>query len=249
MKKLSNYYKKYQMGGYSTLNWDAIMNQELGDPLPAKEKSGFGSNINWSNVGGTAVSLLSNISNIGRKLPSPSAPIMEETINPELVSYDADRYGLERSLRGINQGIDRVSSNSGRANAQKVANFSNYLQERSRLAQNERNINAGIRNQTNQFNTGIKARNVERNNSFRDALLARRLRQNQMDAENLSDIGNKLQLSQRDNRQMNLEEQKLRILPRVYNDSGVLDRNLLDLYNEQLGNYKFGGKLKRYGKN
>jgi len=236
--KLNKYYKKYQFGGINqniaNIDWQSVM-----DDQNQPKTNG----VNWSNLAGTGVSLLSNLSNINRTLPTPQAPTLEDTINPSLVNFNADKLGLEKALRGVNSGIDRVSSNSGRANAQKVANFSNYLEERGKLAQAENNLNASIINNTNQFNTGVKARNVERQNSFKDALLARSLRQNQLAAENVSDIGNKIQASRRDNALMNLEEQKLSILPRVYKDSGVLNRNLSDLYDQQLNNYEMGGKI------
>lgn len=214
---------------------------ELYNSLNEKEDktSAFKKRIN------DALPYVTNAVNAFTKLPNPARPQFEQTINPELVDFGADKLELDRTFRGLSKGIDQSTSNPGTANANKVSVLGKVLEARGKLSQQEKNTNAGLTNQARQFNANIKARNIERVNDFNDASTSRTITQQRLRRENLADFSNKLQLSRRDKDMMELENRKLDILPEMYKDSGVVDRNLMDeLLKEKYPKRRYGGKIK-----
>lgn len=185
-----------------------------------------------------------NIANSFSRLPKPITPVLEQTLNPELVNYNADRAEIDRIFRGTSRGIDESTNNVSQANAAKVANLSKILEAKGRLSQAEQNQNAAIKNQTNQANSAISARNVERTNSFQNELTARRLKQQQLQQANLANASDKIQLAAKDKSLMDLENRKLGILLATDKDTGTFSRNLYDNYLKELyGQKKYGGSI------
>lgn len=190
----------------------------------------------------------SNILNQFQNLPTPKAPITQANITPELVNFNSDRAELDKQLRGLNAGISATSSNPGIGNAQRVGNLGKYLEAKGRLSQSEAQANAEIKNKTAMFNAGITGANVDRENQYRDLLLNRSVNQQRLRSENVANFGDKVQMARRDKDLMALEREKLAIIPRVYKDTGVADRNLMDLILEQQqrNTKKLGGRLSKY---
>lgn len=185
-----------------------------------------------------------NIANSFSRLPKPFEPTYEQTINPSLVNYSSDKAELDRTFRGASRGIDESTNNVGQANAAKVATLAKVLEARGRLSQAEHNTNANITNQTNQVNSGINARNVQRTNSFRDELVARNLKQQQLQQANFANASDKIQLAGKDKSLMDLENRKLGILLATDKDTGTFNRNLYDNYLKELyGKKKYGGSI------
>ncbi len=196
---------------------------------------------NGMRIANSIAPYLSNISNSLRELPKPINPVLESSVNANLVNYGADRNALDQSLRGINVGVDNSTSNTNIARANKVANLSKFLAAKGELTQQENNTNAGIINQNRQFNQGVNARNVERQNEYNNELVNRQLTQQNLNSENLADASTKFQQQQRDNSLMQLENRKLDILPGLYKDTGVLDRSYRKNLEDE--HYRSGGTI------
>jgi hypothetical protein len=202
--------------------------------------------IDWGGIADNVTPFVSNITNAFYKLPTPKAPQLESQTAPELVNFNADRAQLRKEIRGINKGLELANPNPSVANALKVGNLGKYLDARAQLAQNERNTNAEITNRFRMFNQQVGARNKDRVNAYQQQLTARQIANDQFQQQNIADAVNKLQLRRRDKDMMNLENRKLDILPQIYRDSGVLDRNLTDNLRGEYYPKRFGGKLSTY---
>jgi hypothetical protein len=215
-------------------------------PTPAKK-------FDFSQVGqnaGKFLPYISNVVNAFRRLPKPIKPELEANMSADLVNYDNDRVEMDKQFAGLNKGAQASSANPAFANANRAAAFGKVLDTKAKIAQMERNTNAQIKNNTREANSRINARNTERNNSYNESLVARTIAQQQHNAQNLANFSDKVQLEKRDKAEMALERDRLDIIPRVYNDTGVVDRNVMDLLiaqKEKLGEKKrYGGTIKRY---
>lgn len=212
-------------------------------PPPNVEK--IGDSINYGKVANDLVPFVSNAINAFRKLPNPTAPPLESPISANLVNLDASRISADNDFRNFSKETDYKVSNPSTSQAIKAVGFGKLLQSRNDVNQSEANINAGIKNQTAQFNQGVIGRNIQRKMGYNDQILSRSLKQQELNADNIADVGDKYQLQTRDKSLMNLENRKLDILPTLYKDTGVFDRNYGDFSNKE--RYKrFGGKLKRW---
>lgn len=194
-----------------------------------------------------AVPYLSNIANTFRRLPEPSAPQQESYINPSLVNYDATRGKIQNNLANFNRETDYKVSGRTLAQGLKAKALAGATEGLNEAAQQEGNTNALIKNQTAQFNQGTQARNAERVQNYNDARLARTLKQQEFDAENLADTGNKFQLQQHDENMFELEKRKLGIIPKFY-ENGVYNRNLGAEHDQAIKNLgEFGGYMEMGG--
>ena len=202
----------------------------------------------WLDAAVDVAPYVSNIYNASKRLPAPPTPVYENPISANLVNFVADRVDLDRDLLGLNRGVDQSTANPGLSNALRVSNLGKFLEAKNRLAQTQGNLNADINNQTARFNSNLLGRNVERMNDYRNNLFGQKVNQRRLDSENLANATDKFQMQVRDKNQMNLEADKLEILKRKYRDTGVLDRNLLDLLmknQEDLKTGKYGGNLSK----
>jgi hypothetical protein len=227
------------------------MNGTVGGGTTPTGGGKFGSFM--SGVGKNAGSILpyvSNLVNSFRKIPKPLKPELELPAQASLVNYDADRVDMDRQFLGMIKGMEAAASNPGAVNANRVAALGKFLEGKSRVSQLERNTNAQIQNRNNELNTSISARNTERGNNYKESLIAREIAQQQHNAQNLANFSDKVQMQRRDKSLMDLEKEKLQIIPRVYGDTGVVDRNILDLLKTQIekqgGSKRYGGHIKRY---
>lgn len=190
----------------------------------------------------------SNLVNSFRKLPLPPNPILENTIAPSYVNYDADRAQIGQAARSSLLGIDYKVANPAVASAIKASTIGSTISGLNNIAQTEKNTNANITNQNNYLNSTILARNVERQNSYNQDLLSRSLKQQQLQGENLSNLADKYQMERRDNRLMELEADKNKILTEKYKDSGAFMRQLADEYlkeMQRLNGNRYGGLLRK----
>lgn len=199
---------------------------------------------------GKLVPYLSNIVNSFRTLPLPSAAQQESYINPNLVNYDATRARIQNNLANFNRETDYRVAGRTLAQGLKAKALAGATEGLNDAAQAEANTNAMIKNQTAQFNQGTQARNLERLQNYNDALLARSLKQQEFNAENLANIGDKYQMQTRDQNMYDLEKRKLGIIPKFY-ENGTYQRNLSDeqAAAEEAQSRKFGGTTYQFGGN
>ena len=202
-----------------------------------------GQKFNWQGAITSAVPFITNIANIGRRSPKPALPNLEAPVTADYVNFDADRNDLSMQLRGANNGLNAITNNGGTANAVRATNFASYLEARNKLAQNEQNANTEIRNRTNILNQQVDARNSGRKDDYNNSLLARNIADQRFQDANLADFTNKLQMQQRDKSMMRLEDRKIDSLLKMYQDTGVVDRNLLENMNNAKYFKSMGGKI------
>jgi hypothetical protein len=217
-------------------SFDSVNSTFKGQPKP-----------DWKGGLNATVPYLSNIVNSFRRLPQPNAPLTEDYIDSNLVNFDAQRGEIKNLQSNTNAGLDYRVANPAIRQALKGQTLSAVISGMNNLAEKEGNLNAGIKNQTAQANSVIGARNTERMNNYRSELVSRKMNQQRLDSENFANLSDKYQMNQRDKSLMDLENRKLDILPKLYKDTGVFDRNLVENYIKEKyksNTKKFGGKMK-----
>lgn len=194
----------------------------------------------------------SNLVNSFRKLPLPIAPNLESGITPNLVNYDATRGIINNKLASFNAETDYKTNNSTIGQALKAKALAGGIEGYNQAAQQEGNTNSIIKNQTNQFNQGVQARNINRTQEYNDNLVSRQLKQQELNSENLADVVDKFQLQRKD-KNAQYQEGERNYINALGIDRSLLGQTAIDKLDElnetqrkRLGYNKFGGKLKKY---
>lgn len=202
----------------------------------------------------------SNIVNSFRKLPTPKQAGFEDTISPNLVNLDAARNNIDVDRRNLDRETDYRITNPAVAQALKASTLGRVIDGKNSLAMTEANQNAQIKNQTSQFNQGVTARNLGRKQTYLDNLTARQIEGQNLQADNLADVGDKYQMQQKDKNLMDLEARKLATLAKN-SDNGSFGRNLSSNQIEEIRKlnptltdaelkekygFRYGGKIKRF---
>lgn len=152
---------------------------------------------------------VSNIANSFRKLPAPPDPNLDSTVNPNYVDYSNQRAEVTRSVRGANKATDQQLASSTASQGAKAANLVQGMREMNRINESESNTNAQIANRTNEVNANIKSNNNSKLDYRNAQETSRQLRQQELASENLADATNKIQLSQRDKKLQDMEDDKM----------------------------------------
>lgn len=152
---------------------------------------------------------VSNIANSFRKLPAPPDPNLDSTVNPNYVDYSNQRAEVTRTVRGANKATDQQLASSTASQGAKAANLVQGMREMNRINESESNTNAQIANRTNEVNANIKSNNNSKLDYRNAQETSRQLRQQELASENLADATNKIQLSQRDKKLQDMEDDKM----------------------------------------
>lgn len=152
---------------------------------------------------------VSNIANSFRKLPAPPEPNLDSTVNPNYVDYSNQRAEVTRTVRGANKTADQQLASSTASQGAKAANLVQGMREMNRINESENNTNVQIANRTNEVNANIKANNNSKLDYRNAQEASRQLRQQELASENLADVTNKIQLSQRDKKLQDMEDDKM----------------------------------------
>jgi len=193
----------------------------------------------------------SNFVNSFRKLPKPIAPPLETPMSAELVNYDAARQTINNKLATFNRETDYKTSTGVGAQALKAKALASGIEGLNSLAQQEANTNAMIKNQTNQANQLVQARNVARQQEFNDNIVGRQIKQQEFDTENLADATTKYGLQRQDKALQRQEGRRLVGESFAIDESQLSPETLAKLkkFREEelkaLEGYKFGGRLRR----
>lgn len=204
---------------------------KMSDPTLHGEFSRF-SSIKYEKGGAfmrgveSAVPYMSNVANAFRRLPMPKAAPTETPINPNLVNYDAARGAVDQDYQSFAGETDYKVPNAGVAQAVKATGLAKKIAAKNALSQQEENTNAFIKNQTNQTNQSIIARNIERQRDYNDQVLSRGINQQRLASENFADVADKFLMGKRDKAMIDLEGRKLNLEREKYKDTGVWGRNL-----------------------
>lgn len=192
---------------------------------PVSPVAGLGKPVSQRLNLNSAVPYASNFVNAFRKLPMPYEPQQETYISPSLVNYSGARANAAAELGNYNRETDYKVAQHTLAQGLKAKALAGSIANLNNLAMQEGNTNAFIKNQTNQFNQGIQARNLQRIQDYNDSLLSRSLKQQELNSENIANLSDKYQMQQRDKNLYELEQRKLGIIPKFY-DTGVYGRQL-----------------------
>lgn len=164
-----------------------------------------------SGVAEKVMPFVSNISNTFRKLPTPPTPTMQSLATPSLMNLDADRAEVTRQRRGADAAADANLNGGNAATASRAANLAQSIRGANAVNQAEANANSSIKNQFQQLNLNITAQNNAKQDQYNTQLVERQLKQQELTAENLADVGNKIQLQSRDQKLFDLENDKLAV--------------------------------------
>lgn len=155
-----------------------------------------------------AAPFASNVANAFRKLPAPPKPIMDDTITPSFINLDASRAEATRARRGADKAAAESLNGNNQVAAVKAANLTQAIRATNEINQAEQTTNTGIKNQAIQTNAAINRANNLKKDYFNSQKVERQVKQQELNAENLSDVGNKIQLINRDKAQFELEDTK-----------------------------------------
>jgi hypothetical protein len=164
-----------------------------------------------NDIGDKLVPFLPNIYEAGRKLPLPPTPVLESEIAPNLVDYSASRAEAVRQTRGANKAAEETLNTGAAVAAARAANLAGQERAVAGINEAEQTTNAGIRNQTNQVNLAVKARNNSLLNQHQQELTQRQLKSQELAEQNLASISEKVQGMKKDASAKDLDEQRLMI--------------------------------------
>jgi hypothetical protein len=165
---------------------------------------------------------VSNFANAFRRAPEPAVP---KTFNPvrfQKVNFAADMAEADRTVAGLNQGLNGLSENA--ATAARTANLVQGQRVKNQISQEEANQNAQISNREALVNNQVDMQNVNNQNQYQDMRVNKKMVDTTMQSANLANAADKFVASSNQRDLMQLEGTKFDILSKVYRDSGVLDR-------------------------
>lgn len=162
--------------------------------------------INLKDVVANIAPFASNFANAFRKLPAPPVPITQSKLTPTFMNLDSSRAEAVRQTRGANAAAEQNLNTGNAVSAVRAANLTQQIRETNRINETEQNANADIANRFQQINAGIEAQNNQATQRFNEQLVERNVREGQLQAENLADVGNKIQAIRRDERAYELDD-------------------------------------------
>lgn len=172
---------------------------------------------------GAIAPFASNIANAFRKLPAPPKPVMDDEIDPNLINLDASRSEAVRQRRGADKVAAATLNGNNAVAATKAANLTAQMREMNDINQTEQNANTQIKNQAQGVNAQIKRGNNLKQDYFNTQQVERQLKQQQLSADNLADVGNKMQAISRDKAAAALDDDKM-LLTIAQDDTGATIR-------------------------
>lgn len=225
------------------------------------------SSFNWANAANTFSTFAPNIANsfLQKKLKGPAAPQLESITRFERVNPNAQLADTARQANMTNSLIMKNTSQGSNLSSSLGSVLAKRLAANNQIHGQTQNINAGIQANEAQLNQGVKARNTERTNSFRNDVNSFSNKKLAMTSENIANASAKIQSQNKEKSLMNLDRDKFAIIqsrfedlpaamkakyPTVfdyYNSPEYKDKNLLGGYlsRKKKPNINSGGKLKK----
>jgi len=181
-----------------------------------------------------------------KNLKGPAAPQMERAVGLKRMKADdqlaeVERQGLQASqvIKNNTAQAGDIASATGNIFAKKVAAKNQIFGENQRL-------NAAIQGQEAALNTQIKARNTERMNQFNNDTNDFSNLKQRLGTDNVANLSTKVLQQGKEKNQMKLDKFSMKYMSRKFKDSGVQDRNLDDITEEEQKEYlskKNGGMI------
>lgn len=199
-------------------------NEARADQSEPQQKSSF----DWAGAATDVAPYATNVLNAFRQLPGPPTLVQQSYIRPVLGNFSASRNSISRYLRQQQYNNNLNIGNKVGAAAASAAAMGQAIEGQNQVTQQEQNFNAQQKGQANAINANIEFGNVGRLNEFNKEKVAKQIAQQNLRYENVANASDKFQLQRRDKAQIALENRKIDLLPKLYEDTGVFDRNLLD---------------------
>lgn len=226
------------------------VNLDMGDPSTSAnasflpDMSGSSSTtpqkrkFDWGAAGDTAMGFattlgtflpdIANLRDISR-MPTPEQPITESRVSLDRVTPDAQFARINRATRDAAKNIRSNTAQSASANASMANLLSRKLEAENaaRAATNQQNTE--IQSREAALNVGVKARNAASANEYLQNVTQRGLAQIQSRSQSRANIAEKVLGLGRERNQMKLDRKRMALLAKKYEDSGVFNRQLLDI--------------------
>lgn len=227
-----------------------VLGGKLGEMANATPEA---SGTNWSKVGTQVATYAPNVVNafLQSKLKGPASPTLESGLKLDRVDPSANLSAANRSFTTANKAVKRGVSQSSDLLAATGNLLSKKLTADNAIYGQNQALNAEIQGREAFMNQGVKTRNTERTNQFRQDKVDFSNRKKQLTAENVSNAGTKALIQGKEHNEIDRDKLALEVMSKAYGDSGVIPRNFedtLDKYFKKKG-LKKGGKLgKLYNK-
>lgn len=191
---------------------DLLQNTNLPETVIADTVSDLksdGSSFNLQSGVEKVMPFVSNLANAFRKLPAVPDPVLNDPVAPRYANYNASRAEAVRAVRSANKTADAQLSSSNVAAAVKAANLTQGIRALNEVNQAEYNTNTQIGNRAIERNQEIARENNAKLEYAEAQKVSRSLKQQELNAENLSNLSDKFQLMTRDRNLRSLEDDKL----------------------------------------
>lgn len=210
--------------------------------------SGKSNLLNKINAAGDKISpFLPNIAEAFRKLPLPNTPVLESEIAPSLVDYSASKAEAIRQTRGANKAAEESLNTGAAVAATRASNLAQQERAVGQISEAENNTNAGIRNQTNQVNLQVRARNNSLKNEYQRELVERTIKGQDLASQNIASVSEKIQGMNRDSKLYDLEDQKL-MLEAMKDTTGASYRGARSIFAKHLSKDDLANLDDHFGK-
>lgn len=180
----------------------------------------------------------SNLVNAFRKLPATPEPIMDAKVSPRYQDYSASRAEATRAVRSANKSAAQQLASSTATTATRAANLVSGIRAVNEVNQAENNVNANIALQTSRENAQIDRNNNSKLEYKAAQDVSRSLKQQELNAENLANFTDKLQMNTRDRNLRSLEDDKL-MLQIAQDNTGASWRAGRDIFKRRLSPESF----------
>ncbi len=164
-----------------------------------------------------------------KRMPIPEEPATESRVTLDRLTPDAQFNRITRATREAGRNIRSNTAQSATANASMSNLLSRRLEAENQARTSTNAQNMQIAAQEAALNTGVKARNAATTNQYLQNITQRKLAQMQGRSQSRSNIAEKVLMLGRERNQKKLDQKRLDLLSKKYEDSGVFNRQLLDI--------------------
>ena len=210
----------------------------------AAPAAGGGINANAiANIAGTFGSNMINQALISKTPEAPAARLINP-VSLDRVNDRARQASLNRQSVLTRRANNMNTAQSTNANAMNAMTKAQELQASNQLADQTNRANIGIGNQESAMNMRIDAMNTGALSQADAERVARENAMNTQTSQNYADVANKFMMGRAEQNAMTLDQTRLALLKKQYEDTGIYDRNIEE-YLKSLGvdiNRKVSGK-------
>lgn len=178
----------------------------------------------------------SNIANSLRRVPDAPNARIQRGVNLKRSNINDRLADIGRQGRVAGLNIDKNTAQAGTANSARAQLLASSLNAKNKLVGENNRLNASISNRETGINANIDARNLSQLSIADRDRVERENKIQSLSSANVANMSEKYQLSERDKRLTKLDELKLKILSKKYEDTGVADRSTKSLLDEYFKN-------------